>query len=78
MPSFASLDGSNSKALVSYLQQLPGRSAAADLPGDAWKGRALFYGKACCSECHMVAGTGGFMAADLTGFGGSHTGRNSE
>jgi cytochrome c oxidase cbb3-type subunit 3 len=73
MPSFASLDGSNIKALVSYLRRLQGRSAAAHLPGDAWKGRALFYGKARCSECHMVAGAGGFIAADLTGFGGSHT-----
>jgi cytochrome c oxidase cbb3-type subunit 3 len=72
MPSFASLDGSDIKALVSYLRRLQGRSGAAHLPGDAWKGRGLFYGKARCAECHMVAGEGGFLAADLTAFGGSH------
>src|SRR5207244_370604 len=34
-----------------------------------WKGRALFYGKARCAQCHIVAGAGGYIAGDLTSYG---------
>ena len=68
MPSFASL-GSNTKNVVAYLRQLQGKSNAMRVPGNAQKGRELFYGKARCSECHTVAGSGGFIAAELSGFG---------
>ena len=68
MPSFASL-GSSTKSVVVYLRQLQGKSGVAQLPGDAQKGRGLFYGKARCSECHAAAGAGGFIAADLSAFG---------
>jgi cytochrome c oxidase cbb3-type subunit 3 len=68
MPSFASL-GSNTKNVVAYLRQLQGKSNAATVPGNVQKGRELFYGKARCSECHAVAGSGGFIAAELSGFG---------
>jgi cytochrome c oxidase cbb3-type subunit III len=72
MPSFASL-GSHVKNVVEYLRQLQGRNEAAKLPGDAVKGRDLFYGKARCSECHGVAGSGGFIASDLSSFGGNRS-----
>jgi len=65
MPAFASL-GSNVKNVVAYLRQLQGKNGTARLPGDAQKGRGLFYGKARCSECHAVAGAGGFIGAELT------------
>jgi cytochrome c oxidase cbb3-type subunit 3 len=68
MPSFASL-GSNIKNVVAYLRQLQGKSDAARVPGNAQKGRELFYGRARCSECHAVAGSGGFIAAELSGIG---------
>ena len=68
MPSFASL-GSNTKNVVAYLRQLQGKSNAAAVPGNVQKGRELFYGKARCSKCHAVAGSGGFIAAELSGFG---------
>jgi putative heme-binding domain-containing protein len=72
MPAFASL-GSNIKSVVAYLRQLQGNSEMATFPGDAPKGRELYYGKAQCSECHSVAGAGGFIASELSGFGGNHS-----
>jgi cytochrome c oxidase cbb3-type subunit III len=55
-------------AVVKHLRTLQGDQRAAALPGDAKAGEALFYGKAECSSCHMVAGTGGFLGQDLTEF----------
>jgi cytochrome c oxidase cbb3-type subunit 3 len=72
MPPFASL-GSNVKNVVAYLRQLQGKNESARFPGNARKGRELFYGKARCSECHAVAGSGGFIASELSGFGGNRS-----
>ncbi len=69
MPSFAVLDGSRINALVSYLRLLQGKTGAAKVAGDPQKGKALFYGKARCAECHMMDGAGGFIAADLSAYG---------
>jgi cytochrome c oxidase cbb3-type subunit 3 len=72
MPAFASL-GSTVKNVVAYLRQLQGRNESAKLPGNAPRGRQLFYGKARCSECHAVTGSGGFIASELTGFGANRS-----
>jgi len=72
MPSFASL-GRNTRNVVAYLRQLQGKKEAARVPGNAQKGRELFYGKARCSDCHAVGGSGGFIAAELSGFGGNRS-----
>jgi cytochrome c oxidase cbb3-type subunit III len=49
----------------------PGGSAgAAGAPfvaGDPALGRALFFGKAACAQCHLAEGQGGFLGPDLTG-----------
>jgi cytochrome c oxidase cbb3-type subunit 3 len=68
MPAFASL-GSSLKNVVAYLRQLQGRNESTKFPGDVKRGRELFYGKARCSECHAIAGSGGFIALELSGFG---------
>ena len=73
MPSFSSLGRPGIANVVAYLRLLQGRTGAAKPPGDAEKGRALFHGKAGCSECHMVAGVGGFIGMDLSGFGGTRS-----
>ena len=39
------------------------------LPGDPEQGEALFFGKAQCSNCHMVNGKGGFIGSDLSFYG---------
>jgi cytochrome c oxidase cbb3-type subunit 3 len=73
MPSFGSLGHTGIANVISYLRLLQGRSGAEKLPGDAQKGRGLFYGKAGCAECHMVGGAGGFIAGDLSAFGGTRS-----
>ncbi len=73
MPPFGSLGRTGIANVVSYLRLLQGSNGEGKLPGDAQKGRALFYGKARCAECHMVAGTGGFIASDLSAFGGTRS-----
>jgi putative heme-binding domain-containing protein len=73
MPSFRDLHSAGIKALVSYLRSLQGRTSAEWLPGDPSVGKAVFFGKARCSECHMVRGAGGFIAADLSEFGATHS-----
>ena len=68
MPSFASQGTTRLSALVAYLRMLQGSSKGAPLPGDAARGKALFYGAARCSQCHMVNGQGGFYGSDLTAY----------
>jgi putative heme-binding domain-containing protein len=36
--------------------------------GDPLRGEKLFFGKAQCSDCHMMAGKGGFIGPDLSDF----------
>lgn len=72
MPPFTQIGDANIAAVVRYLRVLEQdsvptpASAAAAPPGDARAGRALFFGKAGCSACHLVHGEGGFIAPNLT------------
>ena len=72
MPAFSTLDDSSLQALVAYLRFLQGRTRVAKLPGDPAQGKLLFFGKARCSECHMLAGAGGFIASDLSTYASTH------
>ncbi len=75
MPPFAQLGDPAITAVVGYLRTLQGKTPAgapaAAVTGDANAGRALYFGKAQCSNCHMIEGEGGFIAADLTAYGQS-------
>ncbi len=71
MPSFSSFGAVKLSAMVAYLRTLQGRGKGLVLPGDPERGKALFFGKAKCSQCHSVMGQGGFFASDLIAFGGS-------
>jgi cytochrome c oxidase cbb3-type subunit 3 len=71
MPAFHSLERSDVEAIVTYLRTLQGRKRTSRLPGDPVRGEAIFFGKAGCSGCHMIAGKGGFIASDLSGYAGS-------
>jgi cytochrome c oxidase cbb3-type subunit III len=75
MPSFAHYGPAQRAALLNYLRVLQGRSKGNALPGDAAGGKTLFFGRAKCSECHMVGGQGGFLAGDLSGYA---IGRNAD
>ena len=70
MPPFSSLGVAKLSAMVAYLRTLQGRGNGLALPGDPERGRALFFGKARCSQCHSIAGQGGFFAPDLTTYDG--------
>ena len=69
MPAFSSLKQQELADVVSYLRVLQGRGDMVKLPGDPVQGEALFFGKAKCSDCHMVNGKGGFIGGDLTYYG---------
>ncbi len=61
------------QAVLKYLRELEGGRNAGYAKGDARKGRELFFGRAGCSDCHSFAGQGGFLGADLSGYGSSHS-----
>jgi putative heme-binding domain-containing protein len=70
MPAFGStLNAAQIEAVVRYLRTLQGKGETVVVTGDPAAGRDLFFGRARCSSCHMVEGEGGFIAADLTGYG---------
>jgi len=69
MPAFSPLSQEDTKSLIAHVRSLQGRVGDAILPGDDRKGRSLFYGRARCAQCHIVAGTGGYIAGDLTSYG---------
>ena len=74
MPGFGSrFNDGQIQAVVRYLRVLQGRQATVRLPGNAENGRAIFFGKAECSKCHAIDGKGGFIATDLSSYGGTHT-----
>jgi putative heme-binding domain-containing protein len=58
--------------LISYIRSVEVK-ASAQLPGNAVRGKELFYGDANCSSCHMVDGKGGRLGPELTAVGGSRT-----
>jgi cytochrome c oxidase cbb3-type subunit III len=68
MPSFRSLGTVKIQSVVQHLRELQGRSRTARVPGSAVAGGSIFFGKAACSECHVVNGEGGFLGADLSGY----------
>lgn len=73
MPSFRELGEQKIASVVAYLRTLQGRPVSRALPGDPASGRLLFFGVAGCAKCHMVAGHGGFLGPDLTGYARSHS-----
>lgn len=66
MPAFSYLGDDVLRSLVVHLRTLQGNRVAVTLPGDAKRGREIFFGKGECSQCHMVRGEGGFFGSDLT------------
>ncbi len=71
MPAFGAYGEKQLSALVAYVRVLQGGGKQTALAGDPSAGKALFFGKAKCSECHMAEGKGGFFASDLSGYAGT-------
>lgn len=79
MPGFGSrFNDGQIEAVVRYLRVLQGKQETVHLPGNAENGRAVFFGKAQCSTCHAIEGKGGFIAGDLSSYGGTHTAEEME
>jgi putative heme-binding domain-containing protein len=70
MPAFRTLGNSRIQAVVRHLRNLQGQGVTPVVSGSSEAGKALFFGKAACSDCHMVNGVGGHMASDLSNSGG--------
>jgi len=74
MPGFgSSLKPEQIRAVVTYLRTLGGGVSGGPVTGDAAKGKILFFGKAQCADCHIVGGSGGFLASDLSSYGHTHS-----
>jgi putative heme-binding domain-containing protein len=69
MPAFRRLSVDDIRAVVGYVRALQGKGETRDLPGDAKRGKELFFGKGDCSSCHTISGKGGFLGPDLTDHG---------
>jgi cytochrome c oxidase cbb3-type subunit III len=54
--------------VITYIRSVEKKAPAA-APGDAVRGKALFYGTAACSTCHMISGKGGRLGPDLSSTG---------
>lgn len=66
MPAFRTLNDRQLRAIVDYLRSLGGKTEEQTVSGDATRGKAIFFGKGGCSNCHTTSGQGGFMGPDLT------------
>ncbi len=69
MPAFHNLTASQTRAVVAYLRLLQGKTETRTLPGNAKRGKEIFFGKGECSSCHTISGAGGFLGPDLSGYG---------
>lgn len=65
MPAFP-MPAAEAGELVAYLHSLSGSAAEPAPRGDPAAGRALFFGTAKCSRCHMFEGRGGRLGPDLS------------
>jgi cytochrome c oxidase cbb3-type subunit III len=69
MPAFQDIGAEKVTELVSYVRSLQGKHEVRALPGDAKRGKEIFFGKGGCSDCHTIFGAGGFLGPDLSAFG---------
>jgi cytochrome c oxidase cbb3-type subunit III len=73
MPPFAALGSAKLSALLGYVRSLQGNGTETPVRGNTERGKELYWGKAGCSECHMVNGAGGFLGRDLSKYGENHS-----
>jgi cytochrome c oxidase cbb3-type subunit III len=69
MPAFQVLGDEKVREVVGYLRVLEGERESRSLPGDANRGKEIFFGKGECSSCHSIYGAGGFLGQDLSAYG---------
>ena len=72
MPNFPMAD-EKILQVAAFVRSLTSPAIAAQVPGDAARGRQLFFGSAGCSGCHMILGRGGHPGPDLSNIGAERT-----
>src|SRR5579863_1574553 len=65
MPAFA-MPEDEGRAIVLWLRSLRNAGPEEQVTGDKQAGRALFFGAAGCSKCHIFGGRGGRLGPDLS------------
>jgi alcohol dehydrogenase (cytochrome c) len=73
MPSFSALPSDSIWRIITYLRSLDNARSTKpeNIAGDPVTGKAIFFGKGKCQECHDVNGTGGVFANELSAIGTS-------
>ncbi len=64
----AHLQPHQARLVADWVLQL-GRRPPERVPGDATRGRELYFGKGGCTLCHAIGGTGGATGPELTDIG---------
>ena len=72
MPNF-SLPPATVWQIAAFVRSLTAPAITARVSGDPARGRALFFGEAKCSTCHMILGQGGHPGPDLSNAGAERT-----
>jgi putative heme-binding domain-containing protein len=55
--------------MAAFVRNLSAPAYFQSSKGDYEAGKAVYYGKAGCTKCHMIRGEGGFLGPDLTNIG---------
>ena len=69
MPPFGNMPDEQLWQMTAYVSSLSRPAYEVDVPGDAEAGKALYFGKAGCANCHMIRGEGGSLGPDLSNAG---------
>lgn len=59
--------------VAAFVRSLTAPAIRTQTPGDAERGRQLFYGAGGCVGCHMILGHGGHPGPDLSNIGADRT-----
>lgn len=72
MPNFPLADAKIAQ-VAAFVRSLTASAIETRVPGNADRGRELFYGAGKCSTCHMILGRGGHPGPDLSNIAAEHT-----
>jgi len=67
------LPDSQIQQLVAFIRSLSTKASQVSVPGNYNAGNQIFYGRARCSECHMIRGQGGLLGPELSNIGNERT-----
>lgn len=65
-------EDSETRAIIAYLRTLAPPKMVTE-PGNAARGRKIFFGDVGCANCHMVRGVGGLLGPDLSRVGAARS-----